>query len=149
MPTSPHLPSNRDKVLLAPSLALIPDPATPILKPSASSPASSSVGPELGLNASTPLRPRQESSTLRQTKLAFPVISRGEWLAAEKQKSQRMAGDRANTLERSRLDLRRHIEQKRAYERERKNVYRKRKREEEIVAGTRDSEGKKRKLYMV
>ncbi|KAG8921912.1 hypothetical protein FRC01_014745, partial [Tulasnella sp. 417] len=83
-----------------------------------------------------------------QSVLNFPVISRDEWYALEKIRAERRVAVLADALERAEQDYLCIQERKRQYERERKQLYRKRKFDDEIASGIRRPNGKKQKTNM-
>ncbi|KAG8957954.1 hypothetical protein FRC05_009481, partial [Tulasnella sp. 425] len=131
-----------------PSVPEQPDPAVDSFDATHKPPSSSDRVPAIvsSVSSKPSLKPGPNKG---QSALNFPVISRDEWYALEKIKAERRVEVLADALERAQQDIRHIQDRKRTYERERKQVYRKRKIEDEITSGIRRPDGKKRKTGMV
>lgn len=92
---------------------------------------------------------KRELKRLKQSTLSFPMISREEWLERERQKLEQARLEKAEVqalIEHDRVWM---LAERRGCERMRKQVYCKRKREDEIAAGIRGARGGKVKKLKV
>lgn len=143
-------PSNLPVSIQHPSLDPLPSPTTTLASPTnpidASHEPLQSRSHATAIALSTSLEPSLKPG---QSILNFPVISRDEWYTLEKIKAERKVEALTDVLERAEQDVCYIQEKKRKYKRERKQMYRKRKLEEEVASGIRNCDEKKRKILMV